>query len=298
MQNTNGRQRAPFVQLIANGSATYGYGHISRSRELTDAFSESGFEVEYINLLERPSAQLTDHGRPGLTVIDLPYPDDTWLNSARQRGNKVIGLDYLGLGSPDCLIRMNQPLTEIPCGRLLFGLEYAIIRKSIREAAVSRGDYILVSIGGADVGNHGLATAATLSGLGLKTILIRGPLSERVNNTFANVTVAESPPNFPGLLAGSSWVVSNGGTTMVEAMSLGKAVHVVPQTSEEERFARPLHISGLLLGLGSHELRAPTEDEITSTGFRAQKAVDARGSHRIVELGQQLSDEMNSHHES
>jgi len=134
MQNINDRQSASFVQLIADGSAAYGYGHISRSREVADAFSESGFEVEYINLLERPSAQLADHGRSGLTVIDLPYPNDTWLNSARQRGNKVIGLDYLGQGSPDCLIRMNQPLTEIPCGRLLFGLEYAIIRKSIRDA--------------------------------------------------------------------------------------------------------------------------------------------------------------------
>lgn len=298
MQNINGRQRTPFVQLIANGSATYGYGHISRSRELAAAFSESGFEVEYINLLEHSSAQLTDHGRLGLTVIDLPYPDDTWLNSARQRGNKVIGLDYLGQGSPDCLIRMNQPLTKIPCGRLLFGLEYAIIRKSIREAAASRGDYVLVSIGGADVGNHGLSTAATLSALGLKTILVRGPLSGRVDNTFANVTVAESPPDFPGLLAGSSWVVSNGGTTMVEAMSLGKAVHVVPQTSEEERFARPLYVSDLLLGVGPHDLRAPTEDEIALTGLRAQKAVDTRGSQRIVELGQQLLDETNSHHET
>jgi len=288
MQNINGRQGASFVQLIADGSATYGYGHISRSREVADAFSESGFEVEYINLLERPSAQLTDHGRSGLTVIDLPYPDDTWLNSARQRGNKVIGLDYLGQGSPDCLIRMNQPLTEIPCARLLFGLEYAIIRKSIRDATASRGDYVLVSIGGADVGNHGLATAATLSALGLKAILVRGPLSGRVENTFTNVTVVESPPDFPGLLARSSWVVSNGGTTMVEAMSLGKAVHVIAQTSEEERFARPLHNSGLLLGVGSHHLRAPTEDEITSTGFRAQNAVDARGSERIVKLGQQL----------
>ncbi|MCF2524454.1 hypothetical protein [Bradyrhizobium sp. G127] len=298
MQSINDQQRASFVQLIADGSATHGYGHISRSREVADAFSESGFEVEFINLLERPSATLIDHGKPGLVIIDLPYPDDTWLNLARRRGNKVIGLDYLGQGSPDCLVRMNQPLTPIPCGRLFFGLEYAIIRKSVRDATPSRGVYALVSIGGADVGNHGFTAATTLSTLGLKTVLVRGPLSQDIGEAAADFTIVESPPDFSGLLARSSWVVSNGGTTMVEAMSLGKAVYVIPQTSEEERFARPLGAAGLLLGVGSHGLRVPTEDEIVSTGRRARKAVDTRGSERIVKLGQQLLGQKHFHPEA
>lgn len=275
------------VLIVSDGSPVYGYGHISRSSELANAFAERGLSVEHVNLSDTLQAAI-DQKPARLTVLDLPYAADDRIHRARDTSSRIIALDYLGQGGPDVVIRMNAPLTTIPCGRLVHGLEFAIIRRSIRQAEPAAGDYVLVSIGGADVANLGYDLAAKLSDLGAKPLLIRGPLAKRDSDKDRRFNTLRAPDNFPHLLARSAWVVCNGGTTMVEAMSRGKAVHVIPQNSEEDRFARPLCEAGLLLGVGADELRVPGHAQIQAVGARARPAVDGKGSERIVNIGLEL----------
>jgi hypothetical protein len=254
------------------------------------AFEDTGFFVEYLNLFSSlseahasPAEQAVD-----LTLIDLPYDGDHWLTDARSRGESVIGLDYLGQGRPDLVIRMNSSLSNVPPYRLLFGLDYAIIRREIRLAPRGPGNYVLVSIGGADINDQCASCAGTVSTWGVETILVRGPFTKQRNLSAAKYTILDEPANFAHLLGGCAWAITNGGTTMVEALSMGKAVYVVPQTEEETRFAQELFERGLLLGVGADSLRPPTSDLIATIGCRARAAVDGGGVDRIVGLGREL----------
>jgi spore coat polysaccharide biosynthesis predicted glycosyltransferase SpsG len=280
------------VRIIADGGANYGYGHLSRSRELTYVFEQAGFGVDYVDLFSSSlapaqySAQRS--ANQDLTIIDLPYDGDAWLAEARSSGQCIIGLDYFGHGCPDIIIRMNPPLAPVPCHRLLYGLDYAIIRRDIRAAPRSNGNHVLVVIGGADINDRGETVAKTVSDWGFETILVRGPLTKRGEISAQRFAILDDPPDFAWLLGGCAWAVTNGGTTMVEAMSLGKAVYAIPQTPEETRFADALAQQGLLLGAGPEVGLPPTTEEIAATAWRAGTAVDGRGGDRIVQLGQDL----------
>jgi spore coat polysaccharide biosynthesis predicted glycosyltransferase SpsG len=276
------------IRIVADGSPTYGYGHLSRTHELAFSFEEAGFFVEYVNLRKSSNAGASGVQTRDLTLIDLPYDGDHWLADARSKGEGVIGIDYLGRGRPDILIRMNRPLGNVPAHRVFYGLDYAIIRREIRTAPRVLGNYVLVSIGGADVNDQGALCAGMLSNWGLKTILVRGPLAKQHTLPAARFRVVNEPPDFSRLLGGCGWAVTNGGTTMLEALSMGKAVHVVPQTAEEMRFASELLERGLLLGIGIDSLRPPEPDRIASLGRRASAAVDGQGANRIVGIGREL----------
>lgn len=279
----------PRARLVVDGGPTYGYGHLSRSRELALAFEAAGFSIDYVDLMHapRPPDATAATAAGVVTIIDLPYDGDAWLHDARRNAHRVIGLDYLGRGGPDMLIRMNTPLGQVPCGRLCYGLEYAIIRHEIRAARPSDGDHVLVAIGGGDLRKVGMDIAQAISEQGLRTILVRGPLAQRPQATPAGFVVLDQPTEFAQLLAGCAWAVTNGGTTMVEGMSLGKAVHAVPQTSEEERFAADLLQRRLLLGVGP-AISPPSSTALHDTATRARAAVDGRGAVRIVELAREL----------
>ncbi|MCC6779480.1 MAG: hypothetical protein IT537_23100 [Hyphomicrobiales bacterium] len=279
----------PRARLVVDGGPTYGYGHLSRSRAVALAFETAGFLVDYVDLLHAPRPpDATPATAAGVvTIIDLPYDGDAWLYEARHNAHRVIGLDYLGRGCPDILIRMNTPLGQVPCRRLCYGLEYAIIRHEIRAAKAFDGDHVLVAIGGGDLRNVGMDIAQAISEQGLRTILVRGPLAQRPQATQGGFLVLDQPADFAQLLAGCAWAVTNGGTTMVEAMSLGKAVHAVPQTSEEERFAADLLQRRLLLGVG-RAISPPSSTTLHDAATRARAAVDGRGADRIVELAHEL----------
>src|SRR5579863_4186464 len=162
------------ARLVVDGGTTYGYGHLSRGSELRSAFKAAGFSVDYVNLSESPGENSLASPPCDLTLIDLPYDGDRWLADARSKDEAVIGLDYIGQGRPDIIIRMNSPPGNVSADRVLCGLDYAIIRRDIRTAPRSQGNYVLVSIGGADIREQGVVCAEKLRTFGLEPILVLG----------------------------------------------------------------------------------------------------------------------------
>lgn len=85
-------------------------------------------------------------------------------------------------------------------------------------------------------------------------------------------------------MAGCAWAVTTGGTTMLEMLCLGKAVHVVPRTVPEEQFARRFEQKGSLLGMGLEKLSVPNDTRITACEKRGPEIVDGQGCQRIASL--------------
>jgi spore coat polysaccharide biosynthesis predicted glycosyltransferase SpsG len=288
----------PLCLILCDGGAGHGLGHLRRSRALALGLKAQGFRVrlECLNpaLAAQTAGAPTAAGKPGIVVIDIPGDGEALRRRWKAAGAFVVGLDYLGPEPPDLLIALH-PQPGMPLrGRHLIGLEFAIIREEIRaarDAAPGAGRGALVMIGGGDLRRQGEAAARRLAERGEQVTLIEGPLSAAAAPGGDSGAIARlrDPADLAARMAGCAWAVSNGGTTMMELMCLGKAAHVLPQTDAEARFARSVLDRNGILGLGLDVLRPPIDAERRQTGALAAQLVDGRGIERIAAAVRELA---------
>ncbi len=278
------------VEVVCDGGSGYGYGHIRRSYTLARALESEDFSVKY-TVLSKTNFFLKNEFAPTETdpviqVLDLPYEIQPWVDRANEKDIPTIALDYFDDARPTLTISIYEHRNPPPGGRRLAGLDYAIIRPEIlRLAPAAIGNGIVVIIGGSDINQVGGCCASRLTEAGKEVYLIQGPgNTEGYPSDLPNVTVLHDPDDLGSLMATCEWAVTNGGGSMMEMMSLGKAVHVVPQTNDELRLAEIVFNRGGLLGIGLDSLRVPSIEEIKKVGKRARKLVDGQGVHRIVDL--------------
>lgn len=82
----------------------------------------------------------------------------------------------------------------------------------------------------------------------------------------------------------SDWVVTNGGGCLFEAVFLGKAAYVLPQTEAELRVASCFYEKGAILGIGINGIRDFNDDEIDQVHRNCLGLVDGNGARRISEI--------------
>jgi len=274
------------VEIHVDGGPGLGFGHISRMRTLASDLGAAGDAIIW-----RPGSELAASALPpaapgpaDIVLVDLPYDGSKVVAAARERGLPVAVLDHLGPGRADLVIRTNAPPQPAAATRLVYGLEYALIRPEVRAASSSSGGAALVAVGGSDHGERGPLAAARLAASGLPVVLARGPIAGPLEGSPAGVDVRIDPPDFVALMAAAPFAVANAGTTLMELLCLGKAVHVLPQTEEEERFAAELLADGAILGIGLEALARPDQDRIRAVERASAGRVDARGGARIRTL--------------
>jgi hypothetical protein len=78
--------------------------------------------------------------------------------------------------------------------------------------------------------------------------------------------------------------VTNAGTTALECMALGKAVHVLAQTEAERATAEHFLSEGLILGLGLERLERPDLHAVARAGAAGRARVDGQGAARVAGL--------------
>lgn len=277
------------VEILVDGSARFGLGHVSRMRTLARHLREEGFEVALLPASEAAADALAGEpaghsDRPDVLLVDLPYPADARIAAARQAGLPVMVFDPLGEEEADIAIRTDPREIPLPAKQARFGPEYALIRREILAATPHEGDYALVVIGGSDQGNLGAAAAARLAERNVRTVLVRGPFAPALSNPPTGVDLRVAPDDLPELMAGCRFAVANAGTTALELMALGKAIHVLPQTAAERATAERFLADGLILGVGLQSLAPPEREAAQRVAAAARAAVDGKGPQRIREL--------------
>jgi spore coat polysaccharide biosynthesis predicted glycosyltransferase SpsG len=274
------------VCIVCDGGPHYGIGHMRRSMVVGSAFRDRGYRVrlegnsstasEFVRRFE------SDSGPFGIGIVDLPYDGDEALLRLHRSGIPVIGLDYIGAIAPDLSFSVMTRQGSPDAGDRYVGLEFSIVRQ-IRRSNDGTGG-VLVSVGGADIQRLGPSVAQFLYDSGEDVTLVQGcyapplPAEPLPYRTFVD------PPDFEMHLQRCQWAVTNGGTTMLELMSIGKAVHAIPQTPAEERLARQIFDRGGLLGVGMDGIRIPKPVDASTVGKMAHRLVDGRGVERIISL--------------
>jgi spore coat polysaccharide biosynthesis predicted glycosyltransferase SpsG len=168
------------------------------------------------------------------------------------------------------------------------GFEYMVVREEIASLPrQSKGEGVVIVLGGGDVLDQGHTAAAVLARQGQQVTLVQGPLA--VNRAPGEgYRVLSDPPDLPALLQGCGWAVTNGGTCMFEALCLGKPAVALPQTPHEAKLAALALAQGALLGVGREALHPWDAAALQAVAPRAAALVDGRGAQRIVAIVKEL----------
>lgn len=277
------------IEITTDGGRQYGFGHLRRSATLAAALAEEGASVRVTCLSAEGEATLPPvphaDGDACLAVLDLPYARDDIATGAHRAGMKVAALDYPGTAPLDLAISLDERRRTAFAEREITGFRYALIRPEIAALAPAPGGQgVLVLLGGADVRGMGPGIARRLAAAGHEVTVIRGPLSDPESpEPLPGIAVLFTPENLPQRMAGCAWAVTNGGTTMLEFMCLGKPVYVVPQNEAERHFASVLENEGALLGIGDIPPTRIDTGLMRRVATRAREIVDGGGVKRVAD---------------
>ena len=133
--------------------------------------------------------------------------------------------------------------------------EMAVIRDDIRTAAkkVSTNTIVLIMIGGADINNESREAARVVHQYDGYPLIIGGRYSRHCD--------VRVPFDVAARMAACSWAVTNGGTTMMEFIHMGKPVWALPQTYLERQLAMLAFQKGAIIGVASRveDIRPPSD---------------------------------------
>ena len=282
------------IALWFDGGGEHGIGNVLRSRELGARLTLRGHTVTLRPLSARAAAlaglpaEAADRtGAAEVVVLDLPYDGDARVAEARQHGARVLALDHQGALAPDEIVSL-QAVRPVPANvPHHIGGEYAIVRAEflrLREAMPPRTDELLVILGGGDGSGLAEQVVERLVDLQCTPTLVLGPAAAEPSAALrrSGVSRAHAPADLAERMARCHWAVCTGGTTMLEFMCLGRAVHVVPRTAAEQVFADHFASQGALLGVGLDALCAPSRAGIDRCEQRGPALIDGRGCERIA----------------
>ena len=281
----------PLVEIYCDGNQQIGFGHIRRSISLSEQLISDGIDVRISALTEIARSMLPEpkhlERKASVVVFDSFQGIGTLIEKANLNRQITITLDWFGKPVPDINIVV-FPHNEVHAKKEVFiGLEYIIIRKEITDLCklkTSRSsNNVVICLGGGDILNQGHQVAQLLSNQKIDVTLIQGPLT-RSYKTNLGYKCLNNPPNYPNLLADCNWVVTNGGGCFFEALCLGKASFVLPQTNFEMNIAQFALEKDALLGIGIENLHQYKESEIIKTALSGKMLVDGLGVERISSI--------------
>lgn len=279
------------VEIFCDGNPRAGYGHIRRSRTLAERLERDGIEARVVGLSNTASAMLPSPRRlseePKIAVFDSFQDISHSIEAAHRLGQTTVTLDWFGPVLPDVNIAVFAH-SEVRANKSAYtGFEFILIREEIasqrRQLSKSENRRVLVFIGGGDLLSQAIPVAVRLRNFGYQVTVVQGPLAKKSGNA-EGYEVLVDPPHLPSLLASCDWAVTNGGGCYFEAMCLGKASLVLPQTASELKIALYGQSLGAALGIGQDALRPFSPEEIEPIATRSAEIVDGRGAERVSRI--------------
>jgi len=276
------------VGIWFDGGGQFGFGNICRSAEMARELAARGHDVLTVPLSGKAKSlspsRAVGRGRVDVVLLDVPYSGGEEVIRAHALGAKVVALDYEGGEVPDAVVSLqdNRPMPTQT--RRHVGVEYAIIRSELRAAkgAVCKSGDVLVILGGGE--SEGLSSEIVRRLHEVPLCVVHGPNAGTLQPERKNVRVLHNPSRLPELMSDCPWAVTSGGTSMLEMLYFGKAIHVVPRTAAEMEFAQSFLKKGALLGVGLDSLREPAADQFISCERRGPELIDGCGAHRIADI--------------
>lgn len=285
----------PLVEIFCEGNDKVGYGHIRRSITLAAQLKRDGVGVRIFGLSEEAGWMLPTPSPASrsakVQIFDSPCGIDDKIHAAQACGQIAVTLDWFGEAIPDVNIAVYPHSKVRGIKEVYVGFEYVLIREEIallhRTPATHSAKRVIVLLGGGDLLNQGHETSHWLSEQGFEVTLVQGPLATN-KDTGKGYQVLFNPADMPQLLAASDWTVTNGGGCLFEAMCMGKAAFVLPQTEAEMKIAQFAEAKGAVLGVGLGNLRKFHYSELAIVAESGSNLIDGCGAERVSAIVRSL----------
>ncbi len=268
------------------------------------------------------TAALASAERARAVVVDSYDVDHGYYRVLKRAGLGVVAIHDAEAMPEDADVVVNQSISGIRTAperasrpRYLLGSRYALLREEFASLHAQpkpipvRTGRLLVTLGGADPGNHTLKVVRALARLGdeVQVDVILGPhythdasLAEIVEPARRRPTIYRDPPDLPRLMHRADLAVGAAGTTVWELACLGVPSLVVIAAHNQLANAQYLAERGIVLNLGwakeVHEddlagavarlASDPAQRNAMSRAGRAQ--VDGLGTERVAQVFAEL----------
>lgn len=276
------------IGIWFDGGGRFGFGNICRIQEISKELSCRGHKVVNVALSKKAnelcSVPIGQRGKADVVLLDVPFAGDEEVQRAHDLGAAVVALDYEGSVAPEVIISLHDIRNRPKESRFYVGLEFAIIRadlQAIKNSKTTNGDVVVI-LGGGDSREFASEIVRRLPRVPI--CLVQGPNAKPLKIMRKDLRILLSPPNLPQLMSGCQWAVTSGGTTMLEMLHLGKAVHVVPRTEAESVFAKIFLEKKALLGVGLENLSVPGANRKKLCERKGPSLIDGLGANRIVKI--------------
>lgn len=268
-----------FLCLVSD-PMKFGRGHLSRQIQIQREFGELGFEYPiHFKKVEMDPSLLNQNTT---LVLDLSNLDEEPTPEFLQQFDEVIGFDASGTYIPDRnFVVLAHPKRDYRASKYFSaGLQNLIVRSDLsalrsKQEQVGR-DFFLISLGySASTKAYQQALALTQDLPNLPKVLASGRELEIEPSEYLEVII--DSPNFIHLLATAKAVITNGGTTYVESLLLGKSVMSIPQTRDEQNFVEAIY------PFTKHDVEQPGFRKLNSE--EASKAgIGTDGAKRLCQI--------------
>lgn len=281
------------VGILTAANGKIGGGHLIRMQEIQKIFIAKGILCEiFTNLDDLENYLLFSNEKKPIVIIDLPQNHKIDLE-------KIKSLDYcLKIGyelSNNLIADYNivpykfKNRNFLAKYALYSGEQYLIIRSEIRAQSSQKETNnipsLLISLGSGKTYQKAILVFKSIKESAKNKYVISiilGPHSKRRFMSSKNIVYA--PRNFPELLNSSSIVFTNGGTTLIESLYLGKSVYCFPQNDDEKEFSFFLskHLDFKIISLPMGKIHLDQIKKINKT--KQLRFIDGLGSERVVDL--------------
>jgi len=232
-----------FLSLVSD-PLKFGRGHLARQLQVQLEFEKLG--IDHTILINNAESISLPLGQAWTLILDLSTFDDEPGVDFLERFTETIGFDWSGrfipdrnfvvLAHPDKKYQASKPVS-VGLHNLIIRDELAIIREDLQP---SGEEYLLISLG------YSSRTKAYRDALSLNETLpkmakILAPGCELDIWPTEDLKIVVDSSNFIELMAEAKAVISNGGTTYIESLLLGKSVLSIPQTKDEQFFVDTIH---------------------------------------------------------
>ena len=229
---------------MVSDSKKFGRGHLNRQLQVQLEFEKHGIDHSIrINNSESTSLKIEQ----GVSLIlDLSCSDEEPRLDFLEQFTEIIGFDWSGRFVPDRnFVVVAHPDKKYQASKyfsvglhnLIIRSEVAILMKNLQR---KDQEYLLISLGyssGTNAYQNALLLTENLPRMA--KILASGCELDIFPAEDLKFVVDSSI--FIELLAEAKAVISNGGTTYIESLLLGKSVLPIPQTKDEQFFVDTIH---------------------------------------------------------
>jgi spore coat polysaccharide biosynthesis predicted glycosyltransferase SpsG len=280
------------VGILTAANGKIGGGHLVRMQEVQKIFTSKDILCElFLDLNDLVDFFQSNDKDQLVVLIDLPH-------------NYKINLDKLH--SLDKCLKVGYELSKhmipdyniVPYqfkhrefkakSEIMSGLQYLIIRSEIRNVKHDKNynsSSILISLGSGETYASAVKVLKNITKLNKNKFKISIVIGAHDKKRFKfRRNVVSSPKNFPQLLNSSNIVFTNGGTTLVESLYLGKSVYCLPQNDDEKEFSLSLskHYRFKLIEDLSKNVKLDLEPKMEDSSDNL--VIDGLGGERVVNL--------------